>query len=381
MQVSKHYVNYFIIIRSKSDNVCVPSSLSAFSSIFAVANLIELNLSNNRIESVVGLYSAVNLEYLNISFNKLKNIDGLETMKNIKYLQAANNALPSYNSLRSISFHRSLKELDITNNPISVAKNLKMKILQMVPSLQILNECSIRSRTSMQSLRVNDNLKYSSLFERQRLSKNVSPDKIGSPKGNISPIFNKQPTPVNHSQLSRFVIDATNDSAVLDVLNVEFHPPNSVASPSFRNSPLTAQSTPTPTRTLNLVRSQSTDNTSHFIIAAELAPEEIALSSSDLKGTLREGEDPLLLDLLHPLDRGELHGERAQRRAPSRLPWRNPPNPLPRPRKFEKKTHLSPPGHRPPPVGTGIGTGRALHVPLREGEIPYTFTVLLAMNA
>jgi hypothetical protein len=125
-----------------------------------------------------------------------------------------------------------------------------------------------------------------------------------------------------------------------------------------------------------MVRSQSTDNTSHFIIAAELAPEEIALSSSDLKGTLREGDDPLFSEL------PDFYSEEAlkpKERTHSRLPWRNPPNPMPRPRKFEKKTHLSP--HtpmdvcRPIVIKPLISAGRAspqdprLYTPLCDGSL------------
>ena len=329
----------------------------AFSNILSVASLVELNLSHNKIESVIGLYAAVNIEFLDLSFNRLKNIDGLETTKNMKHLRLANNLIASYKALRSISFHRNLRELDVSNNPIISPKNnnLKVKILQIAPSIQILNNTPVRNRSTSQGSNFSDNLKYASMFEKRRQSLGTSPlsGRESPSKGNRSAhqreiLLEQNPgTVANNSQLSRFVIESTNDDSVLDVVNVEYNPPTSKSLPvsdarraSFSSPSLTTfspvntkRSSITPTRILNVVMTKSADKQTQFIIAAEGSADDIVKKSPELLPA--ETSTPEVAEEI--LNRRNASGGSGGR-APSRLPWRNPPNPLPRPKKFEKKT-------------------------------------------
>ena len=321
---------------------------SAFPSLLSVAGLVELNLSHNRIDTVVGLYAAVNLEYLDLSHNKLKSIDGLETTKNMQCLKLSNNLLSSFKSLRAISFHRSLRELDISSNPVISPKNgnLKIQILQIVPSLLVLNNSSVRSRVAVPLHAKDSHMKYSSIFEKRRLAHSglevlgpvisppVSPSSSPSESSRRKPgkeVVLEPPTvsPGNHSQLSRFVIDASRDDSVMEVVNVEFNPRSNKANHGTTGSVMPLNS---PNRVLNIVRSKSSDRVNDLIIAGEAAPDDIIRQSIELRSLNSPSFDDLAESREQSADTFNIT------RTNSRLPWRKPPNPLPRPKKFEKKT-------------------------------------------
>ena len=270
----------------------------------------------------------------------------------MKCLKLANNLLTTFKAIRAISFHRSLRELDISNNPIISPKNgnLKVQVLQIVPSLLVLNNSSIRSRAAVQLHAKDNNIKYSSIFEKRRLMKSGLdiPELVMSPplspssspmhirthsreKFRKSELAFEPPTvsPGSSSQLSRFVIDASRDDTVMQVVNVEFYPRNI----NNANIGTASSSSPSPpNRVLNIVRSKSSDRLNDLIIAGEAAPEEIIRHSIELKTTRHSPtfEDSAVSQ--------EQSANVSSTRVHSRLPWRNPPNPLPRPKKFEKKT-------------------------------------------
>eukprot|EP01035_Chromulina_nebulosa_P033553 gene33553-44928_t len=113
----------------------------------------------------------------------------------------------------------------------------------------------------------------------------------------------------------------------MEVVNVEFYPRNNTANTGAASS----LSPSSPKRVLNIVRSKSSDRLNDLIIAGEAAPEDIIRHSSELN----TGHSPTLDDSAASQEQS---ANSNSTRSHSRLPWRNPPNPLPRPKKFEKKT-------------------------------------------
>ena len=89
---------------------------------FRLPNLIELNLQNSEIESIIDIGTSFNkLEKLNVSNCGLNDLSGLICFKNLKELYASNNKI---NDLIDIEMCDELKIIDLSNNLISNEDNL-----------------------------------------------------------------------------------------------------------------------------------------------------------------------------------------------------------------------------------------------------------------
>jgi len=89
---------------------------------FRLPNLIELNLQNSEIESIIDIGTSFNkLEKLNVSNCGLNDLSGLICFKNLKELYASNNKI---NDLIDIEMCDELKIIDLSNNLIDNEDNL-----------------------------------------------------------------------------------------------------------------------------------------------------------------------------------------------------------------------------------------------------------------
>jgi Leucine-rich repeat (LRR) protein len=89
---------------------------------FRLPNLIELNLQNSEIESIIDIGTSFNkLEKLNVSNCGLNDLSGLICFKNLKELYASNNKI---SDLIDIEMCDELKIIDLSNNLISNEDNL-----------------------------------------------------------------------------------------------------------------------------------------------------------------------------------------------------------------------------------------------------------------
>lgn len=75
-------------------------------------NLIELDLSNNRITEIKGIEKLINLKKLNLKNNYIKKIEGLFQLKNLEYLDLSGNI--------------DIKEIPDTLNELSMLKTVKL---------------------------------------------------------------------------------------------------------------------------------------------------------------------------------------------------------------------------------------------------------------
>ena len=88
---------------------------------FRLPNLIELNLQNSEIESIIDIGTSFNkLEKLNVSNCGLNDLSGLICFKNLKELYASNNKINDFD----IEMCDELKIIDLSNNLISNEDNL-----------------------------------------------------------------------------------------------------------------------------------------------------------------------------------------------------------------------------------------------------------------
>jgi Leucine-rich repeat (LRR) protein len=89
---------------------------------FRLPNLIELNLQNSEIESIIDIGTSFNkLEKLNVSNCGLNDLSGLICFQNLKELYASNNKI---NDLIDIEMCDELKIIDLSNNLIDNEDNL-----------------------------------------------------------------------------------------------------------------------------------------------------------------------------------------------------------------------------------------------------------------
>jgi len=89
---------------------------------FRLPNLIELNLQNSEIESIIDIGTSFNkLEKLNVSNCGLNDLSGIICFKNLKELYASNNKI---NDLIDIEMCDELKLIDLSNNLIDNEDNL-----------------------------------------------------------------------------------------------------------------------------------------------------------------------------------------------------------------------------------------------------------------
>jgi hypothetical protein len=113
----------------------------------ALSNLIELNVSNNSLTSLLDLSYCVGLQYLDISSNQLTEIVGLEGLSNLKMLKCNGNLIQNNSGFRTLSFNTQLVSLDVAQNPVSEAnyQDVRVYIHNLLPSLKTLDGNSIRT--------------------------------------------------------------------------------------------------------------------------------------------------------------------------------------------------------------------------------------------
>eukprot|EP01033_Poteriospumella_lacustris_P010795 gene10795-7684_t len=113
----------------------------------ALVNLIELNVSHNNITSLVELSACFGLQYLDVSDNHLTEVVGLESLPQLKMLKCAGNLIKSNNGFRTLSFNTQLTSLDIARNPVSEFsyQDVRVYIHNLLPGLKTLDGHPIRA--------------------------------------------------------------------------------------------------------------------------------------------------------------------------------------------------------------------------------------------
>lgn len=130
-------------------------------------NLVELDLSFNRIGTLRGLGSLVVLEVVNVSYNKIEQIDGLENLPNLKslnlrqnrikniegfdkstrleQLNVSSNRIHSFTSIGYLNMFKDLKLLNLENNPVCLKDGDKF-VNAAVPQVQVYNYLPVTDR-------------------------------------------------------------------------------------------------------------------------------------------------------------------------------------------------------------------------------------------
>lgn len=146
-----------------------------------VSSLVELRLNHNNISSIAGLSHATSLECLHLSHNRIAAFSGFETMIRLRSIDLSHNLVNS--SLRLLTCHKSLEELDLTENPVTRHKFYSpAAVLNFAPSLLVLDRVSIARKS-----RRGQGAKASTLAPSQTLPLSSSPSNRALKQAPTSP--------------------------------------------------------------------------------------------------------------------------------------------------------------------------------------------------
>lgn len=118
----------------------------SFQTTHRLSNLVELKITNNFIDNTLWLSTAVSLEFLDLSDNRINVICGLELLSKLKLVHLDNNIISSPSAIRLLSLNKSLVDLSLQGNPVSVTKNYKTLVMGFVGTLKYLDGKAVKHR-------------------------------------------------------------------------------------------------------------------------------------------------------------------------------------------------------------------------------------------
>ena len=123
------------------------NTLVSFRPTHRLANLVELKLTHNRIDSTLGLMHCTALEYLDVSSNKITQIAGLELLVRLKLLHVDNNKIAAMSCLRPLSLNTRLENLSLKGNPCTAVANYRTMVLSFAGAVKVLDGAVVSHRS------------------------------------------------------------------------------------------------------------------------------------------------------------------------------------------------------------------------------------------
>ncbi|XP_076465464.1 leucine-rich repeat-containing protein 61-like [Babylonia areolata] len=117
-------------------------------------SLERLDLSYNDITKLHKLAGLSTLQCLNLSANRISALDGLQPLENLRSLNIAGNLIGSVDSLRCLCGLENLRELRLMDegrelsNPACMLPSYASDVINMLPSLQVLDGQRVRGKGS-----------------------------------------------------------------------------------------------------------------------------------------------------------------------------------------------------------------------------------------
>ncbi|KAK1932494.1 Nischarin [Phytophthora citrophthora] len=153
-----------------SEVVTLDISFNSIASIQGIERLKfvqELHLAFNRLDDVSALEFCPQLVRVNLSGNRLFNTKGLETLEFLENLDMSDNLIEFPEALRALSLNQNLTHLTIRGNPLSQKPGYHVPMLDMIPSLLMLDDKKMRSTTKYKTKDVSTtkSLSYSRIYD------------------------------------------------------------------------------------------------------------------------------------------------------------------------------------------------------------------------
>ncbi|GAB1606088.1 hypothetical protein Ahia01_000891200 [Argonauta hians] len=107
-------------------------------------NLKILNLSQNQLKSLQWIGKLVNLQTLDISTNGITTMEGIHSgLKSLKTLEMKENTVEDIAEIFKLSCLDSLRNLNVSENPVTKQDDFRLEIIYNVPKVTTLNEMRI----------------------------------------------------------------------------------------------------------------------------------------------------------------------------------------------------------------------------------------------
>jgi hypothetical protein len=160
-------------------------------------NLSILWLNNNNLTDIRGLDDNIRLKYLYLHENRIQSLSG-SSLSQLSYLETltlnGNQLLSLEEVLQELKYLRSLKTLDLFDNPISQEDNYRLLVLSEMPWLQSLDRQIITKKELKESKKLKLKLKK---LNNMKLSSDVSsPEASSSSSSSPSPPSSQQLQPL-----------------------------------------------------------------------------------------------------------------------------------------------------------------------------------------
>ncbi|CEG36906.1 Protein phosphatase 1, regulatory subunit, and related proteins [Plasmopara halstedii] len=153
--------------------VTLDISFNAIASIQGIERLQfvqELHLASNRLDDVSALEYCPRLVCVNLSGNRLMHTNGLETLENLKMLDVSENLIEIPEALRALSLNINLTHLSIRGNPLSQMSGYHLPILEIIPSLIMLDDKKLRNavRYTTKEFSATKSISYSRIYDNKK---------------------------------------------------------------------------------------------------------------------------------------------------------------------------------------------------------------------
>jgi len=119
-----------------------------FQPISMYADLREIRLRDTGLTTLAGLSACRQLEHIDASFNAIATVSGLELMANLRSLRLADNRVRTIQAVRTLVFNTRLTLLDLASTPLSACQGYRMKVKNVLPTLEMLDDVAFPNPTS-----------------------------------------------------------------------------------------------------------------------------------------------------------------------------------------------------------------------------------------
>eukprot|EP01059_Diplonema_ambulator_P036184 TRINITY_DN8927_c0_g1_i1.p1 TRINITY_DN8927_c0_g1~~TRINITY_DN8927_c0_g1_i1.p1 ORF type:complete len:723 (+),score=172.34 TRINITY_DN8927_c0_g1_i1:49-2217(+) len=104
----------------------------------------DLDVSNNKLTSVHGIQRSSPLTSLKLGNNRLSSARGIENLQHLQTLELHNNFINRVEDLEALCSNRRLKNLTISNNPLTQVATFRSTVTRMLGSLLTLDGCTVQ---------------------------------------------------------------------------------------------------------------------------------------------------------------------------------------------------------------------------------------------
>ncbi|OHT06037.1 hypothetical protein TRFO_05678 [Tritrichomonas foetus] len=140
-------IDHLIRYRLITELSLIGHGIDDISNLSILANLTKLNLSWNSIQSIVPLMKLSRLELLHLGHNQIENIPkSISSLSNLKNLQISNNPISDRSTFLSLRQNFNLHCIDFVTTPVSCNPDIIPFCIYVLPQLMVVNRTQIEPK-------------------------------------------------------------------------------------------------------------------------------------------------------------------------------------------------------------------------------------------